>query len=136
YFFRYSGPAINDMGASARPMIAGNRLEQPTSLDGNVGLRYRFSEHNSLFMAMGIYKSDPIHTNEAEQPVTFNNPELDFNSTRKFHGVEVSSSTIGMVSTIPYQLKAHEVGSFMQNLAVIKPIGYSRFDVGAWCSFW
>ena len=137
YFFHYYGPAINDLTSGNRPLIGGQRNPQPTDLDGNVGLRYRFDKNNSLFMAIGVYKSDPLHTNEAQQPVTFNNPMVDYNYTNKiFDGIQFGSDTEYIQSTVPYQTSINQIGQFASYLTIVKQLGHSRYDVGAWVNTW
>lgn len=136
YFFHYMGPAINDLASGTRPLIGGQRNPQPTDLDGNVGLRYRFDKSNSLFMAIGVYKSDPLHTNEAQQPVTFNNPMVDWNYTTRIFGLQFGSDFEYIQSTVPYQTSINQIGQVANYLTIVKQLGHSRFDVGAWLNTW
>ncbi len=132
YMIHYWGPAINDLGSGNRPLIGGIRQQSPVSVDGDIGLRYRFNENDSLFLAVGLYKSDPLHTSEASKPMTVNTPQINFNSTRRVAGVEVASDTVAYITTIPWQLKYNQIGKLAEYVTFLKSIGLSRFDTGAW----
>ena len=136
YMFHYFGPAINNLSGSYRPLIGGQRQPAPASVDGDIGLRYRFNENDSLFLAIGLYKADPLHTSEAAKPMTINTPQIEFNSTRRLDGIELASNTVAYVTTVPAQLAYNQMGELAEYITFLKTIGDSRFDIGAWVNTW
>ncbi len=132
----YMGAALSQPGGDSRPSLGGNRIVEPTSLSGSVGLRYRMDKNDSVSFSTGINRPQPLQKSEIDQPLQVSTPRLSFNKTFAMGEKQISSEATLYVTTLRSHRAVGEIGSLAYSLTALNPIASSRFEGGVSMNVW
>lgn len=129
-FFNYAGAALTKPFGFERPNPGGQRLAEPVSVAGNVGLRYRKNKNESFFLATGFYQEKPLHSHTKEQQLDISTPQITYNNTFALEDIQVSAGAQLYITTQDYMRKIGDLGSLGFSLSSVSVLGQSRWSGG------
>ena len=127
FYLVYSGGSFSDPVGENRPNVRDDKIQNPVSLSGNVGLRYRIDKNRSLFAATGFYQARPFHSREPDQELEVSTPQLMFNRTFAFDQWQISSSYQLYLVTQALMREFGQVATLGYSLSTVNQLGGTHF---------
>ena len=103
--FNYAGSSILTPTSSTRPQLNSQNNADPTNLNGQVAMKYRMTEHDSLLGGIGLQYTPaytkPGSNSTVDQQTTASSPYVDYNrafragSAQHVIDIAVSKYTLG-----------------------------------------
>lgn len=92
----YNGGSLQKPLSKERPNPTRDPIVPKTSMNGDVGIRYRIDKNQSIKVGTGFSLEEPFHTAKRGQ---VNNPNISYNRAGKIGGVQNSFDTSATFST-------------------------------------
>lgn len=127
FSFGYNGPVIDDLNNPYQPDPDNSVTHNPTSLKGDIALRYRMSPTSAMNFGTGVSRVTPF-TDEARTDV--NTPFIAYDHTHRVKAYQLRESVRTSLVTNPEMRATGQVASLGLGFAVLRNINYSRWEVG------
>lgn len=128
----YAGASVTKPFDNQRPQIGRSTAEEPVSISGGFGARYRFNKNESLFFATGFYKD--LKNEDSKMQVS--NPQIAYNNTFGVEDMQVGSSAKLTVSTEEREKKMGMVGTVSGSTSVLTALNQSGLSGGLFAYAW
>jgi hypothetical protein len=128
----YSGASVTQPFGEERPQIGRSSTEDPVSMGGGFGARYRFNKNESLYFATGFYKN----LKDEDSKMDVSNPYLSYNNTFGVEDMQIGSSAKVSVTTQELEKKVGMVGTFSGSTSVLTKLNQSGLSGGVIAYAW
>lgn len=127
FIFGYSGPQINRLDKEAQPNPNNSPGRHLTNVSGSVGLRYRLSPSEALYLSSGVRAYTPFSGLQDEE---INDPSLSYDNTYRLGSVQGRSSVWTAITTTEDYLRRGQVAASGLSQAFKFRPDNSRWTVG------
>lgn len=132
----YSGSSLATPLAGTKPSLGGSRVEEPASMSGIVGVRYRIDKNDSVHFSTGLNRPQPLQSSEVSQPTQISTPRIGYNKTFGWLDKQISSETSVYITTTRPRRAIGEIATLAYSFTLLNPIALTRFEGGVTANVW